>query len=322
MADGIARPVDRIVGGYLLLSAVALAFPHRPTGWPALVLLHLGVAAVLLAGLPDRFRTGSTGTWSIPGTGAGRADRTAGGAADAGRAGGQRRGDDRPHPVVAWLADWYPLIMIPVVYLELQVLNRAVWGGRYFDATIMGWEEALFGGQPSVTWAAQWDSLLGSEILHLAYLSYYFVVYLFPLWLYLAGRRDAFHRTVFAIMLGFAFHYMFFVYFPVQGPRYLFPGPGGSQTEGVLYGLTRTLLEGGSSQGAAFPSSHVGLAAVQTVSAARYAPKVAPLLGVLTVGIGMGAVYGGFHYAVDASVGLIAGVLLGLLAPVVWKALR
>ncbi|MGK7311161.1 MAG: phosphatase PAP2 family protein [Candidatus Longimicrobiales bacterium M2_2A_002] len=317
MADGIARPVDRVVGGYLLLSAAALAFPHRPAGWPVLALLHLVVAAVLLAGLPDRLRTGSTGTWSIPGTGAGD-----GGRAGGGRAAARRTDGGRPHPVVAWLTDWYPLIMIPVVYLELQVLNRAVWGGRYFDATIMGWEEALFGGQPSVTWAAQWDSLLGSELLHLAYLSYYFVVYLFPLWLYLAGRRDAFHRTVFAIMLGFAVHYMFFVYFPVQGPRYLFPGPGGSQTEGVLYELTRTLLEGGSSRGAAFPSSHVGLAAVQTVSAARYAPKAAPLLGVLTVGIALGAVYGGFHYAVDVTAGLVAGVLLGLVAPAVWRLLR
>lgn len=327
MADGIARPVDRIVGGYLLLSAAALAFPHRPAGWPVLVLLHLVVAAVLLAGLPDRFRTGSTETWSAPGPGARGAGRANGVAADDARAGGGRpetgrAGGGRPHPVVAWLTDWYPLIMIPAVYLELQVLNRAVWDGRYFDATIMAWEEALFGGQPSVTWAAQWDSLLGSELLHLAYLSYYFVVYLFPLWLYLAGRRDAFHRTVFAIMLGFAVHYMFFVYFPVQGPRYLFPGPGGSQTEGMLYGLTRTLLEGGSSQGAAFPSSHVGLAAVQTVSAVRYAPKVAPILGALTVGIALGAVYGGFHYAVDATAGLVAGVLLGLVAPAVWRALR
>ena len=300
----------------MLVSAVALTFPHRPAGWLPLLLLHLVLAALLLPAWPDRFRTGENSAWALAGAHGGTRDPTGSPA--------QRRDTAAPLStrIAEWLADWYPLIMVPAVYLEIQVLNRAIWDGHYFDATIMAWEEAVFGGQPSVTLAGQWDSLLLSELLHLAYLSFYFVVLLLPAWLYIAGRKEAFRRTVFTLMLAFVAHYLVFVFFPVQGPRYLFPGPGGTQTDGVLYRLARAVLEGGSSQGAAFPSSHVGLAAVQTVSALRYAPRAAPLLAVLTVGIAVGAVYGGFHYAVDASVGLAAGVLLGLAAPWVWRHLR
>lgn len=305
MAETTARPIDRVVAGYLVLSAAALAFPHRPGGWPLLLLLHLVAAAVLFSGVPERWRSLAVDAEK------GSVDPTPAG-----------------EPALRWprvaaiIADWYPLALIPLIYLEIQLLNTAVWGGHYFDGIIMGWEEAVFGGQPSVTLAMRWDSLLLSELLHGAYLSYYFIVFLFPLWLYLAGRRTEFRKTVFALMLAFLAHYLVFIFFPVQGPRYLFPGPGGSQTGGFFYGLARSVLESGSSQGAAFPSSHVALAAVQTGNALRFAPRVASLLAVLTLGIALGAVYGGFHYGVDAAAGMVAAILLVLLAPPAWRALR
>ena len=293
---GTARPVDRAVGAYLLVSATALAFPHRPALWAVLLLAHVGGAAVLFSGWPETVRADI-------------------GAGDGARGGAGRR-------VVGVLVDWYPLILLPAIYLEIQLLNSAVWDARYFDAVIMGWEDALFGGQPSVELASRYDAVAVSELLHFAYLMFFPLVYLVPAWLYLTGRLQAFHETVFAVVLGFAVHYVVFIYFPVQGPRYLFPGPAGAPTEGALYGFTRTLLESGSSQGAAFPSSHVALAAIQTGNAVRFAQKLAPLFGVLTLGIALGAVYGGFHYGVDASAGLLAGAAIAALAPRFWRWLR
>jgi membrane-associated phospholipid phosphatase len=94
----------------------------------------------------------------------------------------------------------------------------------------------------------------------------------------------------------------------VQGPRYLFDPPGGVIANGFLYQLTHTVLEAGSSQGAAFPSSHVGVSVTQTLLMIRYMPRLAPLIGVLTLGLALGAIYGGFHYAIDAAAGLALGV--------------
>ena len=101
----------------------------------------------------------------------------------------------------------------------------------------------------------------------------------------------------------------------MQGPRYLFPPPVGEGAQGPVYALAHRLLEAGSSRGAAFPSSHVGVAVAQTVMIARFAPRWAPLVGGLTIGLALGAVYGGFHYAIDAAAGLLLGAALAALAP-------
>lgn len=276
MTDGRVQ-TDRLVAGYALLSAMALAFPGRPGSWPVLAAGHLALLALALA--------------------MGRVRDTAGG--PYGRA-------------IRVVADWYPLLVIPLLYSELGVLNRAVWGGRYFDPVILAWEQALFGAQPAASFAAAAPHLALSEALHAAYLSYYPIIYLPPLLLYLRGRRDAFAALLRPLVATFLLHYLVFVYFPVQGPRYLFPAPGGTVADGPLYQLTHRILEAGSSQGSAFPSSHIGVAVVQTVAVFRFLPRAAPLVLVATVGLGVGAVYGGFHYAIDMIVGALVGLAIGV----------
>lgn len=288
LADRSAQPVDRLLGGYLILTAAALLFPHRGAGWPLLFLFHAALSALLLTGVPQRLRS-----ISIEG-----------------------------RPIARALADWYPLLLMPFLYWELPQLSGAIWDGHFFDPVVMRWEEAVFGHQPSATLANARGSRIISEILHGAYLSYYPIIYFLPAGLYLRRQREAFHDTVFALMLGFTVCYLFFTAFPVQGPRYLFPPPGGAPADAVLYGVTHSVLESGSSQGAAFPSSHAAIAAIQTISALRHLPAAAPVLGLLTVGICVGAVYGGFHYAVDMAAGVTLGLLVAWVSPTVRRALR
>lgn len=211
---------------------------------------------------------------------------------------------------------------MPFLYWELPHLIGPLHGGRFFDGVVMGWEERLFGHQPSATLARRWDSAALSELLHLSYLAYYPSIYALPVALYLRRREAAFRETVFALMLGFTLCYAIFIVFPVQGPRYLFPAPGGDAAGGALYRLTHTVLESGSSQGAAFPSAHAAVAAVQTIAAVRYLRAMAPVLGLLTMGISLGAVYGGFHYAMDILAGIALGMVLGWSAPRVRRALQ
>lgn len=285
MADPPARPVDRLLGGYLLLTAPVLLFPHRPDVWPVLFLAHLGVGALLIVGAAAPLRAPGQGRF------------------------------------VRVLGDWYPLLLMPALYLELPMLNGSLWGGHFFDDVIQNWEARLFGGQPSATLAMRWSWPPLSELLHLAYLAYYPLIYVFPSILYARREWEPFRATVFALMLGFTVSYVIFTAFPVQGPRYLFPSPGGDLAGGWFYRLTHTVLETGSSQGAAFPSSHAAIAVIQTVSAMRYLPRAAPLLGLITAGIAVGAVYGGFHYGIDMLAGLLLGAVVAGLSPFVRKSL-
>ena len=284
------RALDRLFALYLILSGAALLFPHRPAEWVLLGAVHI-LAVLLLLHVPPFDALAA-----------------------------------RVHSHAPRLAtvvhDWYVLLLIPALYTELAVLNRSVWDGRYFDEAIIRLEALFFGGQPSQTLAAAVPDLWVSEPLHLAYLSYYLIIFGPPLVLYLRSRTKEFRATTFTLMLTFFAHYLFFVYFPVQGPRYLFPAPLGGIEDGMFYQLAHRVLEAGSAQGSAFPSSHVGVSVAQTLCVARFMPRLALPVGLLTVGLAVGAVYGGFHYAIDAIIGAARGALMVLIAPRLQRALE
>ncbi len=79
------------------------------------------------------------------------------------------------------------------------------------------------------------------------------------------------------------------------------------------------MLEVGSSRGAAFPSSHVGVSVAQTLIVFRFLRPLTPLIGLLALGLACGAVYGGFHYATDVCAGALLGSLSVLLAPRIYN---
>ncbi|NLG63191.1 MAG: phosphatase PAP2 family protein [Candidatus Cloacimonetes bacterium] len=284
------RALDRLFAAYLILSGIALLFPHRPAGWLWIGALHIVAVLVLLRTPPFDALLASLRE---------RAPRLARAA-----------------------HDWYALLLIPALYTELAVLNRSVWDGRYFDELIIRLETLFFGGQPSQSLAATLPKIWLSEPLHFAYLSYYLIIFGPPLLLYLRSRTHEFRATTFTLMLTFFAHYLFFVYFPVQGPRYLFPAPLGGIENGTFYQLAHRVLEAGSSQGSAFPSSHVGVSIAQTLCVARFMPRLMVPVALLTVGLAVGAVYGGFHYAIDAVLGAALGALMVLIAPSLQRALQ
>jgi len=281
--------LGRLVAAYLVISGCALLFPHPPEASLLLILLHLAGVVLLVRPYPVR-------------------------------AAYRRLAGSLPR-VSGVVADWYALALMPFLYLEVATVNAAVYGGRYFDNWIQGWELGLFGGQPSRDLAMACSSRVVSEVLHFCYLSYYLIIFGPPLYLYLRHRIADHQKVVFALMLAFLGHYLVFIFFPVQGPRYLFPPPVGDLSQGIMYRLAHAVLEAGSSRGAAFPSSHVGVAVVQTAMAFLVWRRAAPVLVVATAGLGVGAVYGGFHYAIDAVCGLLLGLILFAVGPRVAGAL-
>jgi membrane-associated phospholipid phosphatase len=214
--------------------------------------------------------------------------------------------------------DWLPLLLVPTFYWEVPLLAEAIHGGALYDGMVQQWEAWVFGGQPSQTLAALAPWLWVSEPLHAAYLSYYVIVLGPAIALYALGRRGAFRRVLFTLVVATLAHQAAFVAFPVLGPRYLFSAPAGPLEAGPLYQLTHRVLEAGSSPGTAFPSSHVGVSVAITVALFRERVKLAPWLAAVTALLAVATIYGGFHYAVDA----VAGVALGLAAALAAPALR
>lgn len=213
--------------------------------------------------------------------------------------------------------DWLVLTIGPLMYVELRWIIAGT-GMPHHDATIVGWEHALFPSNPSATLAPHWHVPLLSETLHFAYASYYLIVYLPPIALYVTGKRDAFVKTVLALTIVYGACFIIYALFPVDGPRYLV-GPAAAP-DGPVRRFVLALLERGSSRGTAFPSSHVAASLVSALCALRYQRRVGLVVAPFVAALVLATVYGGFHYAVDALVGVILGSLAWLASVTLWRA--
>lgn len=207
-----------------------------------------------------------------------------------------------------------PVIVTPILYSELQTLNQLVTPG-YYDVTVQTWESAVFGVQLSLeaARAAPWTWL--SELLHMGYFSYYFVVPGAALGAFLASGDEGLERYAVTVAVAFYLCYVCFAVFPVTGPRYLFAAPSGPPAEGPFYALVHAVLEAGSSKGTAFPSSHVAAALAALLALRREARGWFRVFLPFVLLLVLGTVYGRFHYGVDALGGIAVAVLAWLATP-------
>ena len=209
--------------------------------------------------------------------------------------------------------DWLVLTIGPLMYVELRWIIAGI-GSPHQDAVVIAWEAALFPSTPSVTLALRWHITTLSELLHLAYASYYLLIYLPPIALFLRGRRDAFVSTMLALTVVYGVCFVTYALFPVDGPRYLVGAA--AAPEGPVRSFVLTQLDRGSSRGTAFPSSHVAASVVSALCALRHQRAVGVAVTIATAALTLATVYGGFHYAVDALVGVILGGLAWLVSTV------
>ncbi len=209
-------------------------------------------------------------------------------------------------PLGRTIREIYPLLLLVGLYAELDVLNGPT-ARPVYDAVVQRWELALFGVQASTAWWQSAPSRFWSTVLHAAYFSYYLII-LIPA-IYFAWRRDlqAVRRFVLVVMTVFVLCYLVFIFFPVAGPYYLFPRPAAWFTDNYPARLVYATLEGGSSYGAAFPSSHVAATVAAALAAYKGSRGLGLLLAVPTVLLTVAVVYCQMHYAVDAVAGLAVG---------------
>jgi membrane-associated phospholipid phosphatase len=218
----------------------------------------------------------------------------------------------RPGPGAArrTLRDVAPFVILLGLYASLDVLNGGGTGPTH-DEVLLDWEQRLFGMQPARDWWRLHPSEFWSTLLHAVYLSYYPLVAVPALVLVLRRTRGGIRRFLQAVIPTFLACYLFFVFLPVAGPYYVFEHPTGAFVANLPARLAYAVLSGGSSYGAAFPSSHVAATIAAWLVARREAPGLARLMAPFVFLMPLATVYCQMHYALDA----VFGVLFGLLVP-------
>jgi len=211
-------------------------------------------------------------------------------------------------PVGKTIREIYPLLLLPALYSELDILNSVAV--PVHDLLVQHWELLLFGGQLSREWWQAAPSRFWSTVLHAAYLSYYLIISAPALYFAWRGDLQAVRRFVLVVIATFVICYLIFIFFPVAGPYYEFRRPPAWFTDNLPARLTYEALASGSSYGAAFPSSHVAAALAATLAAWRASRPLGLVLVVPTLLLTVGVVYCQMHYAVDALAGLAVGLLV------------
>jgi membrane-associated phospholipid phosphatase len=211
-------------------------------------------------------------------------------------------------PVGRTIREIYPLLLLPALYSELDILNSATV--PVHDALVQRWELLLFGSQISREWWQAAPSRFWSTVFHASYLSYYLIVSAPALYFAWRGDLQAVRRFVVIVIATFVLCYLIFIFFPVAGPYYEFPRPESWFADNLPARLTYEALATGSSYGAAFPSSHVAAALAATLAAARSSRRLGLLLLIPTLLLTVGVVYCQMHYGVDALSGLVVGGLV------------
>jgi membrane-associated phospholipid phosphatase len=230
---------------------------------------------------------------------------------------------------VALLNYWYP---------EIFEFNKLLFNA---DHVVAGWEQTLFGGQPSLWFSEVCSAPWFSELMNMGYFSYYPMI-VSVIAFYFFGRYRRFQQAFFVVMGGFFLYYLIFILLPVSGPQfyfkaigvesaaagvfpdlgdyftthfradsvldYMLPAPGWE--EGFFRGRVIFAQMSGERPMAAFPSSHCGVSTILMCLA--WQSRCKKLVGILLpfyVLLVFSTVYIQAHYAVDALAGVISGVL-------------
>ncbi len=214
--------------------------------------------------------------------------------------------------------DWLPAIFFITVFEEVSFLSLAL-RGEWQNPYLIAMESAIFAVPPAV-WLHRYPALWFSELLEFGYISFYpfYPAVAGVLW---ARRRrpdfsGAFRRLTDALSVGYLFCYATYLLFPTRSPSHNVGLPAAAPAAGTVgpFHLLVDAIQGTAGvHGNAFPSAHIMLAFVVLVFAFRYFKRVAPWLLVCTLLMCLGAVYDGYHYAVDVLAGAVLGIAVGMM---------
>ena len=206
---------------------------------------------------------------------------------------------DRLLPQIAASAvrDWLPALLMPMVYWQAGWFSGRV--NKSFQAGLQRLDRKLLSGwiailaKPSFRWA-----VAGLE---LAYLSCYVLVPMGLGVLYLEGLQQHAAEYWSVALLATYPCYAFTAFVPTEPPRTV-ERNSAQTTTGLIRTFNLWIVRWFSIQLNTFPSAHVTATLGSSLALMHFVPNIGLLFVLVSIGIGLGAVLGRYHYAADVLV--------------------
>jgi membrane-associated phospholipid phosphatase len=210
--------------------------------------------------------------------------------------------DRFPNTVTAFIRNFYPLALLGIWYTETYAFHGVVFG--YLDPHIVRWESFLFGIQPSLEFSRVFAQRWFSELLCFGYFSFYELIFLVCLIVYLS-RRKSFNEVIYTVLFSFYLFYIVFAIVPSMGPHYWFHIPDTEIPGGYIFADAVKLAQDiGEKPTGAFPSSHVGISVLILCLCFRYIRRWFYVFLPIVIVLCVATVYIKAHYLLDVISGI------------------
>lgn len=216
------------------------------------------------------------------------------------------------------LNDFSPIVFVITLYESLGNVIQHLQPD--IDPVLVRIDFFLFGVHPTV-WLERWITPWLTDLMSLAYLSYYFLPVALILILHLKGRKEEFRQAIFILTFGYYLSFIGYILFPAIGPRftqadlYAVPLKGSFLTD--LVRDTLNAIEHNKRD--CMPSGHTQIALMVLFLSLRYEQRLFYLLLPVVCGLIFSTVYLRYHYAVDLIAGAALAIGCMLIAPWLYR---
>lgn len=201
-----------------------------------------------------------------------------------------------------------PILFVALIYDSLGDFIQYLHGD--IDPLLIRIDFAVFGVHPTL-WMERWIVPWFTDVMSLAYVSYYFLAVTLIVVLYAKDRMAAFEISVFVLTFGYYLSFVGYILFPAIGPRFTLahlqtvPLEGSLLTDLVRDGLNT--LEHNKRD--CMPSGHTQIVLMVLYLTHRYERLLFYIFLPVICGLILSTVYLRYHYVVDLLAG--GGVAVG-----------
>ena len=200
-----------------------------------------------------------------------------------------------------------PVLFVVLIYESLGDLIQYLQPD--VDPLLIKIDFSIFGVHPTI-WVQQWVVPWFTDVMSLAYASYYFIPVIFVLVLYLKNRGLGLFESVFILTFGYYISFIGYILFPAVGPRYAMDHLYSVPLEGsFVTDLVRDVLNAiEHNKRDCMPSGHTQIVLMVLFLAYRYERNLFTIFLPIICALILSTVYLRYHYVVD----IFAGVALAI----------
>jgi membrane-associated phospholipid phosphatase len=214
---------------------------------------------------------------------------------------------------------FFPALCVLIVFDSLEWLVHYV-NPEDIDPILIRIDYMIFNDHPTVMLERIMNPLL-TDILQIAYSSYYFIPVSFGVILLLDKQREEFERSIFLILFCFYLSFLGYVLMPALGPRFVIDHLQTHELKGLFVAEPiqnfLNYLEGIKRD--AFPSGHTAVALTVLYLAYRYRRSFFWVLVPVVTALVLSTVYCRYHYVVDVIAGFVLTFLTIILGELYYK---